>query len=309
MKDYNKYIKKWQDLTIKMNEAIQKDNFELADKLLKESTDAYSRYKECCEYPSSNREKTFGELNYMFESELPRLYKENRKALKECTNFVLSDNNLRSQFNFLDSLRNYNCEGDSARYVTESVKLASEKINRKSLRESIKKYADLLSKYEIGGYTLDEDTVKFYKDCERVLCEQKNLSNLTNYTNSINSIASYIENHKAPVVESKDKVKTMSEELNKKIANLSEEEQSLVKDIIDFKAPMVETKREKLFNSLKNGCLSTIGKLKNESKNSEEVEGLNAIKEQIEGKIYCKETIVQDVAKLLEIRDILNDRD
>jgi hypothetical protein len=48
--------------------------------------------------------------------------------------------------------------------------------------------------------------------------------------------------------------------------------------------------------------------LKNESSNKDEIEGLNSIKEQIESKIYCKETIVQDVAKLLEIKDILNDK-
>ena len=45
MKEYNKYVKKWQDLTIQMNEAMQKDDFELADRLLKESNEAYNRYK------------------------------------------------------------------------------------------------------------------------------------------------------------------------------------------------------------------------------------------------------------------------
>lgn len=308
MKQYSKYIKEWQLLSIKLNEAMQKDNFEEADRLISECNRAYDRYKECCSYPSSNREMSFGELNYMLESELPNLFQHDKKALKDITNLIREDVNLRSQFKFLDSLRKYNCEGDSMSYVRESVELASKDINRRTLRESRNKLADKLASYEIGGYKLDEDTVRYYRDCDKVLCEGRKLQNLTEHTNSLNSIASYIESHKAPVVESRSSFETMTEELEKKIANLSEEEQSLVKDIIDFKQPMIESRQEKLFNRFKNECLDTIGKLVRESKSEDDVEGLNSIRLQLEEKSFCKETIIQDIAKLLEIRDILLDK-
>lgn len=307
MKEYNKYVKQWQDLAIQMNEAMQKDDFELADKLLSESTDVYNRYKECSSYPQSNRERSFGELNYMLESELPKLFKKNKKALKECTKLMKEDKNLRSAFRFIDVLRNYNCDGEARTYVSESLELAANDINRKTFRESIEKLADLLSKFEIGGYKIDEDTVKYYKDCEKVLFEQKKLTNLTDYTNAINSIASYIENHKAPIVESKESIDSISESLEKKIANLTEEEKTLVQDIIDFKQPMVEAKQEQLFNRFKNECLNIVSELMVEA-NDEEKEGLNTIKEQLENKMYCKETIVQDIANLLEIRDVLSEK-
>jgi hypothetical protein len=307
MKEYNKYIKKWQDASIKMNEAMQKGYFELADKLLSESTEAYNKYKECSGYPKSNREKSFGELNYMLESELPTLFKKNKKALKECTKLMKEDCNLRSAFRFIDALRRYNCEGDTHAYVNESLELASSEINRKTFRESVEKLADMLSKYEIGGCSLDEETVKYFKACEKVLLEKKKLTNLTDYTNSVNLVASYVDNHKSPVVESRKSVEAITEELEKKIANLTEEEQTLVQDIIDSKTPMVEARQEQLFNRFRNECLNIVEGLMSEASDDEKF-GLESIKEQLENKVYCKETIVQDIANLLEIRDVLSEK-
>lgn len=304
MKEYNKYIRKWQDTCIKLNEAMQKNEFELADKLITESEKAYNRYKECSSYPESNRKKTFGELNYMLESELPRLFKKNRGALKECMVLMKEDKNLRSAFRFIDALRKYNCEGDPHQYVNESLELVSGGIDRKHFRESVNKLADTLSKYEVGGYQLNEEAVKFYKDCDQLLMGEKKINNLTEHTNAVNSVSSYIDNHKAPIVESTKSFSALSEKLAEKIANLNEEERSLVQDIIDFRKPMVESRQEQLFNRFKNECLNTIDKLMNESGDDEKI-GLNSIKEQLENKVYCKETIVQDIAQLLEIRDVL----
>ena len=117
MKEYNKYVREWQDLCIRLNEAMQKDDFNAADKLMRESIESYNKYKECCSYPKSNRERTFGELNYMLESELIHMFNGNKKALKECTLLIKEDNNLRNAFRFIDALRKYNCDGESQRYV------------------------------------------------------------------------------------------------------------------------------------------------------------------------------------------------
>ena len=307
MKEYNKYVRKWQELSIKLNEAMQKDDFELADKLMSESVDTYKRYKECCSYPSSNKSRTFGELNYMLESELTSMFKGNKDALRECTLLIKEDKNLRNAFRFVDSLRRYNCDGDSRKYVTESLELANNGMDKKTFRESVAKLANLLSKYEIGACKLDEETLQYFKACDNVLCEKKTLSNLTEYTNNINKISSYIDSHKSNNKEIENDINRISEEFEKKISNLTEEEQSLVRDIIDFKDPIVEDKQQKLFNRFKNECLSVVNGLINEA-SVEEKDGLVSIKEQISNKTYNKDTIVEDIAKLLEIRDILAEK-
>ena len=304
MEEFKKYIKEWQELTIKMNEAIQNQNFELSDKLLKESTDIYNKYKTYSNYPESNKKMTFGELNYMLESELPRLFKKDKQALKECTLLIKNDNNLRSAFRFMDALRKYNCEGGPHAYISECLALATPGINRRTFRKSTNKLAETLAKHGIGGYVINEEAVKYFKDCEKMLMEEKRLANLSDYTNTMNSIASYIEQHKTPITESKTNIITLSEELEKKIANLTEEEQSLVQSILDFKKPAVESRHEQVFNRFKNECLDTVSKLMKEA-DEEEKESLAIFKEQLENKTFCEETIVQDIAKLLEIRDVL----
>lgn len=305
---YKKYIRQWQDICVKMNEAMQKDDFKACDGLLKESVDVYNHYKKCVSYPQGNRQMSFGELNYMFEESLPKLFVRNKAALKECTNLIKEDKNLLSQFKFIDSLRNYDCDGDARAYVTESLELASKDVNRKTMRESVNKLADMLAKYEIGGMEIDENAKKFYKDCEKVITEQKKINNLREYTNAVNSITNYIENKQEQVKESENAKKVMAEELEKRIPNLSEADQSLVQDIIDFKKPMVEARQEKVFNKFKNECLDMVRKLQEASNNPNDLEGLNMIKEQLENKVFNKATIVEDIAKFLEIRDVLNEK-
>ena len=67
---------------------------------------------------------------------------------------------------------------------------------------------------------------------------------------------------------------------------------------------IISVKRENLYNKFKNECVNTINKLLEKASNDEK-EGLLGIKEQLLNQQYCEETIVTDIAKLLEIRDVL----
>lgn len=305
MKEYYRYVKKWQDLAIRMNEAMQKDDFRLADRLIKESNETYEKYKECSGYPKKNNELSFGELNYMLESELPKLFTKDRKALKECVKLIKEDKNLLSQFKFIDSLRRYSCDGDAKAYVMESVELAKKNIDRNTVKESVNKFGKLLAKHEIGGIGIDEDTASYFRNCEKVLTEDKKLTNLTEYTNAVNSIADYVGNHKASVVEDKDSIEKMTEDLEMKMGSLTEEEQSIVKDIIDFKKPRVEENQRKLFGKFKNECMETISRLMTEAESEDDKDMLRGLEKQIDDKEYCKDIIVKDIAQMLEIKDIL----
>lgn len=309
MNQYKKQIREWQDLVIKLNESIQKNDFDLSDKLIGECNDIYNHYKECCISDSENMNRSFGELNYMLESNLPYLFKSNKKGLKECTNFVKNDKNLRNSFRFIDSLRNYKGDNDANAntYVMESINLSLCGIDKQNYKKSLNEFAKLLSAYGITKCDLDEETINLYKSCDNIICEKKSISNLNDYSNNINSIVSYITTHKPEIKECKNNIQSISDSLEKNIANLTEDEQGLVMDIIDFKNPMVEKNKEELFNRFKNECLNTIGELLTNS-NDDEKNGLESIKTQIESKKYNKQTIVEDIAKLLEIRDILMEK-
>ena len=71
---------------------------------------------------------------------------------------------------------------------------------------------------------------------------------------------------------------------------------------------MVEERHQKVFNRFKNECLEQIKTLKETISDKGELEGLERLEEDIEKRTYCKETVISDLAKLLEVRDILLDR-
>ena len=73
---------------------------------------------------------------------------------------------------------------------------------------------------------------------------------------------------------------------------------------MDVKSVNASEKKEKLFNKFKNECIETISSLL-ETANNDDREGLEVIQEQLNNMIFCENSLVKDIAKLLEIRDIL----
>lgn len=177
--------------------------------------------------------------------------------------------------------------------------MAIEKIDRKTIKESTEKFSEVLVDNDVENVKINEDEVKFYKNCAKLLSERKKMSNLSDYTNTLNEVADYVEKHK------RENIDEMVQKLSDKMSQLTEDSRELVKDIINFKAPMVEERHKKILDKFKNECLSGIKKLKEETTDPKELQKLDGIKEMIESKEYCKETIVEDLAKMLEIRDIL----
>ena len=294
-KKYEEYVGQWQRNAIKINEAMQKGDFELTDKLMKESADLYEKFKAISMLPEQYKGMSFGELNHIVENQLL----DNKEVLDECIKQIKGDSNLLSQFRFINSLRNYNCEGKAVEYVTEALNMAIQKIDRKTIKESTEKFSEVLVDNDVENVKINEDEAKFYKNCAKLLSERKKMSNLSDYTNTLNEVADYVEKHK------RENIDEMVQKLSDKMSQLTEDSRELVKDIINFKAPMVEERHKKILDKFKNECLSGIKKLKEETTDPKELQKLDGIKEMIESKEYCKETIVEDLAKMLEIRDIL----
>lgn len=152
---------------------------------------------------------------------------------------------------------------------------------------------------------IDEESNKLYENGNKLLVNESKLTNLFDMQRSRKSISSYMESHMNDVVkESTSPEKLISDYENKLKENLTESEISFVQQITDFRTPIAEQRKEKLFNKLKNECIGKIDEmLKEDSDNSE----LKALKSQLEEQKFNKDSIVKDVAKLLEIRDILMD--
>ena len=100
----------------------------------------------------------------------------------------------------------------------------------------------------------------------------------------------------------------MAEQVEKKLNSLNEAEQALVKDIMVAKTGVAESRRQNLFNKIKNEKIKKINKMIDENTGSEKERLLN-LKETILLKEYDKDKVVEDIAKLLEVGAVLSDKE
>lgn len=302
-----KYQQIWMASMNKAAEAMRAGNIEEAEEHMQEMEDAFERYKEACNYEDSMLDSNFATINTTLESVMPKLMVKNKKALKECVNMIKEDKNLLAQFKFCNSLRKFNCDTDAKDYINESLNLVAKDIDYKTLKESNRKFAKLLIKHNIKPSEINESEMAFAKNCDYLLTHKKTLNNLTEFTNNLKSASDYIVENKK-LNDRKVDVLSMAEQVEKKLNSLNEAEQALVKDIMMANTTVAESRRENLFNKIKNECIEKINKMISENDGDEKERLLN-LKETIMLKEYDKANIVGDIAKLLEIGAVLSDSD
>lgn len=299
---------KWQEAVKKASEAMKSGDISLADQFIQEMEDAYERYKEASDFEERTKDASFATLNMALENAMPTLFTKNKKAVKDCIKLIKEDKNLLTQFKFCNALKNFNCNTDAMAYVNESLELVSKDIDLKTLKESNSKLANLMIKYNIRPIgELKESDVEFANSCNYLLENKKKLSNLTEFTNNVKIISDYIVENKKENSK-KINVLSMAEQVEKKLNSLNEAEQALVNDIMNVRTSVAESRRQTLFNKIKNECVDKINKMIEENSGDEKERLLN-LKETILLKEYDKNSIVEDIAKLLEIGAVLSDNE
>lgn len=306
MDEKQQYFELWNKAMLKLKEALIAGNVEDAEKYHQDEEDAYERYKEAADFETSMMDSKFATINTTLESVMPKLMIKNKKALRECINLIKEDKNLMAQFKFCNTLKKFNCDTDAKDYINESLNLVSKDINFKTLKESNQKLAKLLVKYSIKpSNDINESDLKFAKNCDYLLSHKKTLNNLTEFTNNLKEASDYIVENRKNNKERID-ILSMAEQVEKKLNSLNEAEQALVKDIMVAKTGVAESRRQNLFNKIKNECIEKINKMIDENTGSEKERLLN-LKETILLKEYDKNNVVGDIAKLLEIGAVLSD--
>lgn len=292
-----------------LSSALRKNDIEIADTWFNRIKNDYEKYKSEMDYKDSTYKATAGALGTMFESVLPTLFVNNKRAVGEIIKLIKEDSNIKSQLQFFETMKNYDGLSDAKDYIKESIDLASRGINMSTLKESNNKLASLIIKHNIKpNDVIDEDKEAFFEAGTYLLTHRKKLNNLSQISANRNIVETYINAHKKDIVkEDTNIIKQTTEIFDKKLGMLTEAERSLVMDIINSKSSIAEQRQRKFFDSLKEKCISKLNKMINES-SDENKDGLLAIKEEITSMQYCKETIVKDTAKLLEVGSVLSDK-
>ena len=303
--DYNKKI---DDYIAIIKESLAKKDFDMYKAIdLFEDTVAKMENQKLLE--SEISANNFGLLNNLFENVLPELFKKDRKLIGRVMRTIKEDKNLLSQFQFYNALRNYNGNTDSTVFVKTALSLTESKLDKKSVIKSNRKFAELIK--ENGIYpdnNLSEDEKIFFESCNNLLTKRETLSNINTLAESLCNVSNYINKHQAITTNKVDLDEMLSKYDKTLKNNLNEEERSLVMDITNINNKNADIKREKLLNKFKKDSLAEIHKLMDSTEDGDEKESLKSLEEQINSMEYCPETIVKDLAKLIEIYDILKDK-
>lgn len=291
-----------------MTEALNKNDFESYDYIKTVLDEAVDEKRQKVELMKEVETNNFGILNHIFESELPRLIKTNKKAVRDVIKTIKEDKNLIGEFNFYNVLKNQYSESRSKLInpkdiVLEMMNVAN--VDKKTLMESNRKLRKVLKENGVvPSDFVDDESRKLYESGHILLSKERNSKNLFSITESFNVVSEYVDKHKKKDGDVKT-IDSMIESFENSLKeNLNESEMSFVKQITDFKSPIAEQRKEKLFNKFKNECIDKLNKMLAEDSSNTE---LVALKSQLEEQKFNKETIVKDIAKLLEIRDILMD--
>lgn len=307
----DKYQKEFSNYISIMNEALKKNDFaayNAAKEMLEETIEDSKQEKALLKEMETNN---FGILNHIFENELPTLFKNNKKAVREVIKTIKEDKNLLGQFNFYHIIKEQ-YKGETAtkckanELLEKLVKIVAEDVDASTVKASNKKLRKVMVENGIVPTNfVDNDSKALYESGNIILTKKKTTANMMPLVESYDAVCKYMENHKNDKVNKAKDIDTIIEEFENKLKDtLTESEISFVQQITDFRSPIAEQRKEKLFNKFKNECIEKISQMLKEDANNFELKSLN---EQIKEMKYNKESIVKDIAKLLEIRDILMD--
>jgi len=305
-----KYLEEFSNYITIMNEALEKGDYKAYDyvkEMLDEAVDECKLEDKLSEELNTNN---FGILNHIFEERLPQLFKENKRAVRDVIKLIKEDKNLLGEFNYYNAIKNYHgkvTEVLSAEDLANKLyEAASRIINMETLNESNAKLRNVLKKNNVYPKEFISDEMKtLYESAHNVLSKKRSIGNVAVIAESNSNICNYMNKHKDDdVKESLDPNKLIREFEDKLKDTLTESEISFVQQITDFRSPIAEQRKEKLFNKFKNECIDKINAMLKEDSNNEELRGLG---KQIGEMKFNKDSIVKDIAKLLEVRDILMD--
>ena len=306
----NNYQEEYSNYLNIMSEALKKDDYKAYEYVKQMLDEAVEDRKHEKKLMNEMNTTNFGVLNHIFESELPTLIKTNKKAVKNVINTIKEDKNLKSQFSFYNVLKEkYNgkvADTAKSKEVLEALaKIVCENIDPKTVKASNRKLRKVMIESGVKPSDfIDDDSMKLYENGNVILTTKRNSDNTIELIESYNEVCKWMDAHKEDKKTGKDADELIREFEEKLKENLTESEISFVQQITDWRSPIAEQRKEKLFNKFKNECIDKINDMLKEDADNVELKGLS---DQLNEMKFDKNNIVKDIAKLLEIRDILMD--
>lgn len=258
-------------------------------------------------------ESSFGYIKECFENLAPVLFesKEGRNIIKKYSETIKENKTLNTLHTIYENIRKTGKDSDVDflinNIVSENINLKEKEVNESSKKLGLilseaylylgEKANDLLTK---GNAELDK-AVRFISE------NKKNIKNISDFSSAVKVIREEIEKHEN--VSNRFKEKNLDEiatelmrEFNEKYNDkLSDEEKKVVKELSE------STDKEIVFNKYKEICINKVNEAKSNFEkegNTESVNKLTSISEQINKKVFTENTVENDICNFIEITNI-----
>ena len=179
----NTYKEEFSNYMQIMNEALDKEDFRTYGTVRMMLDEAVEERKNDKALEDELNTSNFGILNHIFEQRLPELFKKDKKAVRDVIKTIKEDNNLLSQFNYYNSIRNYHGSITGVLKPEGMVQRLNEtvlpSIDRETLAKSNKKFRKTLEEHRIvPNEMISEEMRRLYESGHNIL--SKNHGNVAN---------------------------------------------------------------------------------------------------------------------------------
>jgi hypothetical protein len=262
------------------------------------------------ELKTNKKNINFGDLKLMFESISDKLFlsDKGRSIINKYTTLIKENKQLCNLYLLYENLTKPTDVSDVKGFVTESLNLVD--FDKKLLREEKDKLFNVLIEglsilKDVHGIELDEKTTNINETIDYLITHGKKLSNLSEYTNKINEVTDHVSNlllEQTTNLNSEQLMEMIGEFTDKYGVNLSENEANTVKE-------MLQSNNKNLFENYKNSCLETINEvISNENTEDDVKTRLTEIKEKLEQKEYNTDTVENDIAKFIDLKNTIENK-
>lgn len=264
----------------------------------------------------------FGIISPIIESKVADWFNAGQeRPMKEYMKLMREDKNLHAQYKFYHAMKNYTSSAPSKEYVKESLREVKRCLNEDTIAASNQKLVNFMKKYHITKNLdlVSEEKKLFCDACQFLLENKANVNTRSDIYDNIEMVANHIEQNPRKVVTEDKKQKELLmntiSQFNKKYSMmegrsleifnilLEKKEESDTEDIKQAK----DEKKMKLLNDMKSDCISKIEELKADA-SADEIEKIEEMRAMVDSMVYEESTIVSNIAKLLEIRDVLSEQ-
>lgn len=256
--------------------------------------------------------KDFGYIKECFECLSPSLFKteKGRKLINKYTATIKENKTLSILHSIYESIRKTGKNSDID-YLINNIINENIILKSKEVKESTSNLGNILAEaYITLGINAEEmlpkENIKFNNAIKYITENKKNLKNISEFSLASKVIREEIEKHETNNIFENRNIDVILTELltdfNKKYSDkLTEEEKKMVKELSE------NTNKEEVFKKYKDICLNKITEAKTNFEkegNTESVNKLISISEQINKKTYSEETIEKDICNFIEITSI-----